>query len=188
MVIIKAEYGALPKGPSADVTKKVVALVKGGALAIDASNENFGDPAQRHVKKLRIDYRVNGVKLSKTVREQGTVTFTATMTPPAIVDALCSAMPTAQGEAKLALLRTLRLAGGARALQAVEAAAIDSNPQVKAAALAALCDWPTPDALAVIAGLVKTAAQRDRQDPGPAGPGAAGAFAGPARRERRATR
>jgi HEAT repeat protein len=155
VVIIKAVYGALPKGPLADVTKKVAALVKGGAMAIDASNENFGDPAQRQVKKLRIDYRVNGVKLSKTVREQRTVTFTATMTPPAIVDALCSAMPTAQGEAKLALLRTLRLAGGARALQAVEAAAVDSNPQVKAAALAALCDWPTPDALPVTAGLVK---------------------------------
>jgi HEAT repeat protein len=155
VIIIKAEYGALPKGPLADVTKKVAALVKAGAMAIDASNENFGDPAQRHVKRLRIDYCVNGVKSSKTVPEQGTVTFTATATPPAVVDAICTAMPMARGEAKLALLRTLRLAGGAKALQAVEAAAGDDNPQVKDAALLVLCDWPTPDALPMIAGLAK---------------------------------
>jgi HEAT repeat protein len=155
VVIIKAEYGALPKGPSADVTKKVAAMVKAGAMAIDASNENFGDPAQRHVKKLRIDYRVNGVSFSKTVREQATVMFTATSTPPAIVDAICAAMPAARGEAKLALLRTLRLTGGAKALQTIEAATADSNPQVKDAALLALCDWPTPDALPLIAGLAK---------------------------------
>jgi hypothetical protein len=155
VVIIKAEYGVLPKGPSADVTKKVAAMVKAGAMAIDASNENFGDPAQRHVKKLRIDYRVNGVCFSKTVLEQATVMFTATSTPPAIVDAICAAMPAAHGEAKLALLRTLRLTGGAKALQTIEAAIADSNPQVKDAALLALCDWPTPDALPLIAGLAK---------------------------------
>ena len=109
VVIIKAEYGDLPAGPSADVTKKVAALVKAGALAIDASNDNFGDPANGHAKKLRVDYSVNGVTASKTVREQETLTFTATSTPPAIVDAICAAMPAARGEAKLALLRSLRI-------------------------------------------------------------------------------
>ena len=32
VVIVKAEYGHLPDGPAADVTKKVAALVKAGAL------------------------------------------------------------------------------------------------------------------------------------------------------------
>ena len=71
------------------MTKKVAALAKAGVLAIDASNDNFGDPASGHVKKLHVDYSVNGVTASKTVREQETLTITATSTPPAIVDAIC---------------------------------------------------------------------------------------------------
>ena len=66
-------------GPSADVTRKVAALAKAGVLAIEASNENFGDPANGHVKQLRVDYSVNGVKASKTVREGETLTITATV-------------------------------------------------------------------------------------------------------------
>ncbi len=58
MVIVKAEYGNLPDGPLADVTRQVAALVKAGALSVDASNDNFGDPAQGKSKKLRVDYRV----------------------------------------------------------------------------------------------------------------------------------
>ena len=62
----------------------------------------------------------------------------------------------AQGEAKLALLRTLRSAGGPKALQTVQAAAADNDAQVKDTALRALCDWPTPDALPLVAELLKT--------------------------------
>ncbi len=154
VVIIKAVYGALPAGPSADVTKKVAALVKAGAMAIDASNDNFGDPANGLVKKLRVDYSVNRVKSSKTVGEQETLTITATSTPPAIVQAICEAVQGARGEAKLALLRSLRTAGGAKALQTIRAAMADSDPQVNDAALHILCDWPTPDALPAISDLL----------------------------------
>ena len=157
VVIVKAEYGALPAGPSADVTKQVAALVKAGTLAVDASNENFGDPANGSVKQLRVDYTVNGVPGSKTVRERETVTFTALSTPPAIVDAICGALGGAQGEAKLALLRALRAAGGSKALQTVQATVADNDAQVKDTALRVLCDWPTPDALPLVAELVKTA-------------------------------
>ena len=145
-----------PTGPSADVTKKVADLVKAGALAVEASNGNFGDPANGTAKKLRVDYTVNGVAASKTVREQETLTFTAVSTPPAIVDAICGAMGGAQGEAKLALLRTLRSAGGPKALQTVQAAAADNDAQVKDTALRVLCDWPTPDALPLVAELLKS--------------------------------
>ncbi len=155
VVILKAEYGDLPGGPSADVTEKVAALVKAGSLAVEASNGNFGDPARNVAKKLRVDYSVNGVRVSKTVNENESLAFTAISTPPAIVDAICGALGGAQGEAKRALLRALRSAGGPKALQTVRAAAADSDPQVKDAALRALCDWPTADALPDVAALLK---------------------------------
>ena len=157
VVIIKAEYGDLPDGPSADVTKKVAELVKAGERTVEASNSNFRDPAPKHVKKLRVEYSVNGVTASNTVREQETLTFGATSTPPAIVDAICARVAVAQGEAKLALLRALRSAGGPKALQAVKTAAADKDAQVKDTAQRALCEWPTADALPLVADLVKTA-------------------------------
>ncbi|HPM79870.1 MAG TPA: hypothetical protein PLF81_04195 [Candidatus Anammoximicrobium sp.] len=156
IVIVKAVYGDLPAGPSADVTKKVAELVKAGALAVEASNGNFGDPANGISKSLRVDYTVNGVAVSKTVRESENLTLTAVSTPPAIVDALCEALGTARGEARLALLRTLRTASGPKSLQAVQSAASDSDAQVKDAALRVLCEWPTADALPSVAELLKS--------------------------------
>lgn len=155
VVIVKAEYGDLPEGPSADVTKQVAALVKGGALAVEASNGNFGDPASGKVKKLRVDYTVNGVTTSKTVGEGENLVLTAIFTPPAVVDAICEAQSGAQGEARLALLRALRSAGGPKALQTVKAAAAGNDPQVKDTAMRALCDWPTTDALPLVAEMLK---------------------------------
>ncbi len=155
VVVVKAEYGDLPNGPSADVTEKVAALVKAGSLAIEASNGNFGDPANGVVKKLHVDYSVNGVRVSKTIGEGESLAFTAISTPPAIVDAICGAMGGAQGEAKRALLRALRTAGGPKALETVKGAAADNDAQVKDTALRALCDWPTADALPAVAELLK---------------------------------
>lgn len=155
VVIVKAQYGDLPDGPAADVTKKVADLVKAGAMAVDASNDNFGDPANGRSKKLRVDYRVNGVPASKIVPEQETLTFTATSTSPAVVEAICGCVAGSQGQAKLALLRVLRSAGGPKALQLVKDAAADNDAQVKDTALRALCEWPTPDALPAVAELLK---------------------------------
>ena len=156
IVIVKAEYGNLPEGPLADVTEKVAALVKEGALAVEASNSLFGDPAHGIVKHLRVEYTVNGVPSTKTVRERDTLTFTATWTPPAIVDAICKAVERARDEPKLGLLRTLRAAGGPQALETVKAATADSESEVRDTALRVLCDWPTPDALPLVAELVKS--------------------------------
>jgi len=157
IVVVKAEYGDLPAGALADVTGKVAEMVKAGALAIEASNGNFGDPANGTVKRLRVDYTVNGVTVSKTVRETETLALTAMATPPAVVDAICEALAAAPLEAKLALLRTLRTAGGSKALQTVQAAAAGGDEQVKDAALRVVCEWPTTDALPMIAELVKAA-------------------------------
>lgn len=160
IVIEKAEYGDLPGGPSADVTAKVAAMVKDGALAVEATNGNFGDPARGVAKKLRVDYSVNGAAASKTVAEGESLAFTAVSTPPAIVDAICGASGGARGEAKLALLRVLRTVGGAKALATVKSAAADEDAQVKDTALRALCDWPTPDALPEVARLLKSPPSR----------------------------
>ncbi len=155
VVIVKAEYGKLPEGPMADVTKKVAALVKDGALAVEASNSNFGDPANGKVKKLHVEYTVNGVPASKTVTEGANLAFTATSTPPEVVDAIGAALARAQGEPKLSLLRALRTAGGPKALETVKAAAGDKDVQVKNTALRTLCEWPTTDALPLVAALLK---------------------------------
>lgn len=53
LVIRKAVYGNLPDGTSVDVTDKVRAMVKNGALSIAATDANFGDP-YNGVMKLTI--------------------------------------------------------------------------------------------------------------------------------------
>ena len=158
VVIRKAVYGALPNGPSADVTRKVARLVRAGGLSVEASNANFGDPAKGTPKKLRVDYTLNGTAASKTVNEGETITFTVSVTPPAMVEALCAALPKAPTQAKLALLRLLRSAGGPGALKTVRGAASDGDAEVKDTALRALCDWPTTDALPAVAELARTTA------------------------------
>ncbi len=156
VVIVKAEYGKLPEGPLADVTNQAAAMVKAGSLAIEASNGNFGDPAKGISKKLRVDYKVNGTPASKTVGEGETLLVSASSTPSAITHAIVAAMDAAKGESKLALVRLLRSAGGPLALRSVAAAACDTDAQVKDAAQRVLCEWLTPDALPLLAGLVKT--------------------------------
>jgi len=82
LVIVKAVYGDLPDGDSTDVTQKVAAMVKDNALSVDATNDNFGDPAENIVKKLRVDYTIDGVAQSKTVDEDATLTISAGDKPP----------------------------------------------------------------------------------------------------------
>ena len=77
LVIVKAVYGDLPSGESVDVTKKVAEMVKDGVLSVDATNENFTDPAEGIVKKLQVDYTFNGAAKSKSVEENETLTISA---------------------------------------------------------------------------------------------------------------
>ena len=156
VTIQKAIYGDLPGGPSADVTQKVAEMVKAGTLSVEASNGNFGDPANGIPKKLRVEYTVDGTAQARTVSEGETVTLTATVTPPACVDALCEALARAPTPPKIALLRVLRSVGGSKALNAVRAAAKDRSAEIKDTALRALCEWPTVEALPDLAELSKT--------------------------------
>jgi len=160
VVIQKAVYGDLPDGPQADVTAKMADLVKTGATSVQASNKNFGDPAGGRVKKLRVDYTINGIAGSKTVRENDSIGFSVSAPSPAFVDALCAAMGQAPTSGKLALLRVLRSAGGPKALAVVRAAMRDSNSDIRETAFSALCQWPTEDALPELGRLAKEGADQ----------------------------
>ncbi|MFI5381469.1 MAG: DNAJC11 domain-containing protein, partial [Tepidisphaerales bacterium] len=83
LVIVKAVYGDLPDGAKTDVTEKVKEMVKDNALSVEASNDNFGDPADGIVKKLKVDYTIGGVAASKTVNEGETLTIAAGEKPVA---------------------------------------------------------------------------------------------------------
>jgi hypothetical protein len=76
LVIVSAVYGSLlPNGQKADVTDQVAAMVKKNRLIVEASNDNFGDPAEGTPKKLRVDYELDGVKKFETVNESQTITI-----------------------------------------------------------------------------------------------------------------
>ncbi len=79
--IRRAVYEAADGAGSADVTAKVKALVEAGQTTVDASNEVFGDPTVNHVKRLRVDYSVNGKAMSQKVDEGGTLTLAEGSTP-----------------------------------------------------------------------------------------------------------
>ena len=157
LVIQKAVYGALPDGPSADVTALVAELVKSGHLAIEASNNTFKDPAGGLVKSLRVDYTVNGIAKSATARENDTLQLDASTAVSPNAGPLLAAYAQAQGAPKLALLRLLRAAGGAQALATVRAATDDANADIKETALRALCDWPTAEAIPDLEKLAQSA-------------------------------
>jgi hypothetical protein len=73
LIVTRAVYGDLPDGGSIDVTEKVAALVAHNTLSVAASNDNFGDPASGIVKKLRVEYTLQGVANSRTVEENATL-------------------------------------------------------------------------------------------------------------------
>src|SRR5258706_2656507 len=74
LVIVKAVYGDLPDGPKTDVTDKLKEMVKDDRLSVVANNDNFGDPAEGIVKKLKVDYTIGGVARSRTVNEDERLT------------------------------------------------------------------------------------------------------------------
>lgn len=75
---------------------------------------------------------------------------------PEMSDALCAALPQAAGPSKIALLRALRSAGGAKALAAIRTAAADKDAEIRDTALRSMCEWPTPEALPELVNLAKT--------------------------------
>jgi len=71
--IKKAVYEAVDGAGSVDVTAKVAAMAKAGQMTIPADNSSYGDPTYNHVKRLRVEYLLDGKPVSKSVEENGTV-------------------------------------------------------------------------------------------------------------------
>jgi len=157
VTIRKAVYGAKGTGGSADVTKKVESLVESGAVAVEASNANFGDPASGIVKQLTIEFTTSGVTQVRIVPEGQKVTLLTSVTPPAYVKGLCAAMAQASSLQKRTLLRVLRVAQGSVALGAVRSAIQDANTDVSAEAVSIFCAWPSVEVLPDVLAMAKTA-------------------------------
>ncbi len=93
LVIVKAVYGDLPDGDKSDVTAKVAAMVKDDTLTVDATNDNFDDPAEGIAKKLKVDYTIDGKAGSKTVNESETLFVSAKPSKIVIVKAVYGDLP-----------------------------------------------------------------------------------------------
>ncbi len=156
VAILKAVYGDLPDGRSADVTAKVAAKVQAGEASFTADNALFGDPASGKVKSLAVTYSANGVQASRTVREGEIVFFPPVASDPACIDALLAALPSTPPPARIALLRVLGSTGGPKAFEAIRAAAAGGDAAVRGAALRTLCEWPTAAALPVLQDVART--------------------------------
>lgn len=146
--IVKAEYGVLPDGPSADVTDIVAGKIENGALVVNASNAVFGDPAPNAVKQLRVDYKQNGASATKTVNENRTLTLHARALSPTAVAMLSDALETAvSADEEVSLVRILSRLGGTDAYQLVVARVDAADSAVRDGAIRALANWP--DAAAI---------------------------------------
>ncbi len=76
LVIRKAIYEAIETSASADVTATVVREVKDNSVSLEVNNNILGgDPARNHVKRLRVDYELDGKALSKVVDENQTLSI-----------------------------------------------------------------------------------------------------------------
>lgn len=93
LVIVKAVWGDLPDGDKTDVTDKVKPMVKDNALSVQASNDNFDDPAVGVEKKLRIDYTIDGVAHTKTVLEDETLVISNKPSKLVILKAVYGDLP-----------------------------------------------------------------------------------------------
>ncbi|MBL8764049.1 MAG: hypothetical protein JNM07_07250 [Phycisphaerae bacterium] len=72
-----ASYEAKDGSGGTDVTAKVAALVESGDTSIAATNGNFGDPAYNHVKRLRIEFTVDGKAMTAACDENRSVELVA---------------------------------------------------------------------------------------------------------------
>ena len=68
LVIRKAVYGDLANHAVVDVTGKVSDWIE-DSLTVEATAENFGDPADGIEKQLKVDYTLDGIDGTATIEE-----------------------------------------------------------------------------------------------------------------------
>jgi hypothetical protein len=71
--IQRARYEAQDGSGGADVTEKVASLVRAGETTIHADNGTFGDPTFNHVKRLSLEYTLDGKPTTVEVAENEVV-------------------------------------------------------------------------------------------------------------------
>jgi alpha-L-rhamnosidase len=76
LVIRKATYEAIGTNLQADVTTALAGQVKDNRLSVEASNKNLGgDPAPNVVKRLRVEYELDGKIHTKEIAENQTLSI-----------------------------------------------------------------------------------------------------------------
>ena len=70
LVIRRATYQAVERSGVADVTAALARQVKANKLSVEVNNKTLGvDPAQNLVKRLRVEYELNGKAFTKEIDE-----------------------------------------------------------------------------------------------------------------------
>ena len=84
-VIQSARYESVSGTGFRDVTATLVSLAQSGPFSRVVNNTNFGpDPAVNQVKRLRVNYTVDGVAGVKLVAENATFNYPADLPPPIV--------------------------------------------------------------------------------------------------------
>jgi hypothetical protein len=71
--ILRAGYEAQDGSGGADVTDKVASLVRAGEVTLHADNATFGDTAVNRVKRLSLEYTLDGRSVTRIVDENDVV-------------------------------------------------------------------------------------------------------------------
>jgi len=153
-VIKSALYGNFENNLAKDVTANVQKLVDAGSITIQASGrlckwDGFSeDPAPGKPKALRMVYTFDGAEKSVQVRENDSVHVSGETLLPAAMSPIKAAYDAAQGAEKLALFKVLTSLSNDQGLAiARDAAAQTSDAALREAAIRALAEWKTPEAL-----------------------------------------
>ena len=153
-VIKSAVYGNFENNLTKDVTANVQKLVDAGSITIQASGrlckwDGFSeDPAPGKVKVLRMVYLFDGVEKSVQVRENDAVHLSGETLLPVAMVPIKAAYDGAKGAEKLALFKVLTSLSNDQGLAIARAAAAQaSDAALREAAIRALIEWKTPEAL-----------------------------------------
>lgn len=163
-VVKSAIYGNFENDLTKEVTANVQKLVDVGSITIQASGrlckwDGFSeDPAPGKRKMLRMVYTFDGVEKSVQVRDNDSVHLSGETLLPAAMDPIKAAYDAAKGAQKLALFKVLTFLSNEQGLVVARAAAAQSSdPALKEAAIRALAEWKTPEALEDAASFAKDA-------------------------------
>ena len=154
VVVKSAVYGNFENNQKKDVTENVQKLVDAGSITIQSSGrlcrwDGFSeDPAPGKPKALRMVYLFDGAEKSVQVFENDAVHLSGVTLMPEAMEPIKAAYEAASGVEKLALFQVLAALSNDQALGVARAAAAQTaDAALREAAIRALAEWKTPEAL-----------------------------------------